>query len=65
MGSDGLREDKKVEIVSTPKKGRSSRGDSGEKEGNEVRDLSEGAMEEAELDGYDVRRLRGRTVPER
>lgn len=31
-----------------------SRGDSGEKEGNEVRDLSEAAIEEAELDGCDV-----------
>lgn len=36
--------------------GRLSRGDSssGEKEGNEVKDLSEAAMDEAELEGCDV-----------
>lgn len=34
--------------------GRLSRGDSGEKEGNEVRDLSEAAMDEAELEGCEV-----------
>lgn len=33
---------------------RSSRGDSGEKEGKEVKDLSDGAMEDAELDGCEV-----------
>lgn len=33
------------------KKGRGSRGESGEKDGNEVSDLSEAAMEEAELEG--------------
>lgn len=41
-----------------------SRGDSGENEGNDVRDLSEAAMDEAELDGCDVsfRALLPRTV---
>lgn len=33
---------------------RRSRGDSGEKEGKEVKDLSEAAMEEAELEGWEV-----------
>jgi hypothetical protein len=41
---------------------RSSRGESGEKEGNEVNDLSEGAMEDAELDGCDVSFFRARAV---
>lgn len=35
---------------------RSSRGDSGEKEGKEVKDLSEAAIEEAELEGWEVSR---------
>lgn len=33
---------------------RPSRGDSGEKEGKDVRDLSEAAIDEAELEGWDV-----------
>lgn len=33
---------------------RSSRGDSGEKEGKDVKDLSEAAIEEAELEGWEV-----------
>lgn len=33
---------------------RSSRGDSGEKEGKDVRDLSEAAIDEAELEAWDV-----------
>jgi len=31
-------------------------GESGEKEGNDVSDLSDAAMEEAELDGWETRR---------
>lgn len=46
------------------KKDSSWRGDSGEKEGNEVSDLSDGAMEDAQLDGYDVNLLRARAVLE-
>ena len=46
------------------KKDSSWRGDSGEKDGNEVSDLSDGAMEDAELDGYDVNLLRARAVLE-
>jgi hypothetical protein len=42
----------------------SSRGDSGEKDGNEVSDLSDGATEEAELEGCDVSFLRVR-APDR
>jgi hypothetical protein len=40
----------------------SSRGDSGENDGNEVRDLSEAAMDDAELEGCDVSFLRVRAV---
>lgn len=45
--------------------GRWSEGDSGEKEGNDVRDLSDAAMDEAELDGCEAMRallLLARTV---
>ena len=40
----------------------SSRGESGEKEGNEVSDLSEGAMEDAELEGWESSFLRARAL---
>jgi len=45
----------------------SARGESGEKEGNDVRDLSEAAMDEAELQVWEesFRDLEARTVEER
>lgn len=45
--------------------GRSRRGDSSAKDGNEVSDLSEAAMDEAELEGCEVTFLLARDVPER
>jgi hypothetical protein len=44
------------------KEDRSSRGESGEKEGNDVRDLSDGAIDEAELEGWDISFLRPRAL---
>lgn len=41
-------------VLKVSKKGLPSRGDSGEKDGKEVKDLSEAAIEEAELDGCEV-----------
>lgn len=40
--------------LNVSRKGLPSRGDSGEKDGNEVNDLSEAAMEDVELDGCEV-----------
>lgn len=70
MGSDDFREFREGDMEGEKADGLSSkndsswRGDSGEKEGNEVSDLSDGAMEDAELDGYDVNLLRARAVLE-
>jgi len=63
-GSEGFRELFAVPFVSLGAKGRSSLGDPGEKEGNEVNDLSD--IELAELDMYEAY-LRGliRTVCDR
>jgi len=56
----------KVEVSSGSRKNLASRGDSGEKEGKEVSDLSDAAIEEAELDGCEISFLRWwRTVPDR
>jgi hypothetical protein len=61
---DVLRDE--LGVIESPSPGMkqnlSSRGDSGEKEGNEVSDLSEGAMDDAALEGCDVSFLRGRAV---
>lgn len=70
MGSDDFRDLREGDMAGekadglSSKKDSSWRGDSGEKDGNEVRDLSEGAMEDAELDGYDFNFLRERAVLE-
>ena len=70
MGSDDFRELREGDMAGekadglSSKKDSSWRGDSGEKEGNEVSDLSDGAMEDAELDGYEVNLLRARAVLE-
>jgi hypothetical protein len=63
---DVLRDDVTVAESSSRgrKKYRSSRGESGEKDGNEVSDLSEGAMEDAELEGCESSFLRVR-APDR
>jgi hypothetical protein len=50
-GLEACREDLAVPSVNLGGSGRASLGDSGEKEGNEVKDLSE--MEDAELDMYE------------
>jgi hypothetical protein len=60
---DVLRDEVTVESSSSRRKeDRSSRGESGENDGNEIKDLSEGAIEEAELEGWDVSFLRARAV---
>ena len=48
VGSEGLRDECTAPSVISGSKGRSSLGDSGEKEGNEVNDLSD--IDDAELD---------------
>lgn len=48
--------------LSRKKEHLSSRGESGENDGNEVRDLSEAAMDDAELEGCDVSFLRVRAA---
>jgi hypothetical protein len=63
---DVLRDDVTVVESSSGRKKLtlSSLGDSGEKDGNEVSDLSDGATEEAELEGCEVSFLRVR-APDR
>jgi hypothetical protein len=65
-GSEVFREECVVPSVICGGNGRLSRGDSGENEGNEVKDLSEEAIDDAELDIYDEYFLGfTRTVPDR